>query len=261
MICVKCGSEFLTNTNVCICGGIDSARGEIYQGGLLFTSKQEEEEFLGSVLPYESVPEFTHINFATAIYHDKPKLHREPFLLPGLYGGELCQGDHPYRAMLVFEAPSITFTERHWRQNRWTNCTSVATAIKQHRETFLAWAYDPNSKQARLFFDRLSPSRKCFFRRFYVTDIWKDGEKTHSPKDKLYWERKLRIELNEVPADWYIFIGKQAARGIELMTPRPNYRCIGFPGQWVNDEEAYGKEFDKQLGDIVAGFGNTEDCN
>lgn len=153
--------------------------------------------------PYSRDPDFTSLNFAEAIYDEMR------FMLPALYGGELGHSDKGYEALFVWEAPLIPFTKE-----RWTPCDTVLSAMQRHREIFHEWAYQPGTNQSVLFDAFCSPTDAEFFKRFYITDIWKDGGKRAS---KQYWIRKLRTELREVRADHIVFVSDTAWRWREVL--------------------------------------------
>jgi hypothetical protein len=192
-ICPYCGSELKSNTTVCVCGA------------------SVEPAQIGTVqrAPDAEVPKFTFANFATAIYHERA------FMLPALYGGE--RGDEPYEVLFVLSDPSKPFTEPLWE----LCCPTVEKAIEQHRSVFLQWAYKPNSNQAVLF-ESFSSMRSEFFRRFYVTDCWKDGTRT-----RRYWRRRLSIELHSVCTGLVVVIGEKAQQ--EVKTTLKKYDPISAP--------------------------------
>jgi hypothetical protein len=184
---------------------------------------------------------FDFTEFARNIYREKLEAHRLPFLLPALYGGELSQN---YEALFVLEAPSVSFTEKHWRP-----CHTTEMAIQTHRAIFLKWAY--RSKRAHLFKSLeqtdsestlLSPiglSNTEFFRRFYVTDIWKDAAfmKRKDREYKEYWLSKLATELEMVSARRVIFIGKEAERGRCFVPSGIPTHSVPFPSRWITEED------------------------
>jgi hypothetical protein len=108
---------------------------------------------------------FRFEEFARDIYRETSNAHRQPFLLPALYGGELV---HEYESLFVLEAPSVSFTEARWRP-----CNTAEKAIQNHRRIFLDWAY--RGKLTYLFKTLFRTSSADFYRRFYVTDVWKDA--------------------------------------------------------------------------------------
>ena len=177
---------------------------------------------------------FDFTEFARNIYRENPKAHQQPFLLPALYGGE---ADQTYEALFVLQDPSVSFTEKLWRP-----CDTTEMAIQTHRAIFLDWAHRDN--QAYLFksFDRtvsedspLSPvglSSTDFFRRFYVTDVWKDAafvENRRNREYKEYWLSKLAIELAMVSARRIVFIGREAERGRPFVLNGIPTHYITFP--------------------------------
>jgi hypothetical protein len=182
----------------------------------------------------ESHLPFNFTEFARSIYTESARVHPEPFLLPACYGGEQTE---TYEALFVLEAPSVPFTER-----RWCTCGTVEAAIQMHREVFIKWAY--RGKPAQLFTavdklllnDALPPlNRSDFFRRYYVTDLWKDAafkDFGHAREYQEYWLSKLAVELNNVSTRRMIFIGKEAAKGASLAPASVPVHFLPFPGQW-----------------------------
>jgi hypothetical protein len=183
---------------------------------------------------------FDFTEFARNIYREKHTAHQQPFLLPALYGGESSQ---TYEALFVLEAPSVSFTEKLWRP-----CDTTEIAIQTHRAIFLDWAY--RGKQAYLFrsFDQMSlenvpysPTelpKPEFFRRFYVTDVWKDAAFKENRRDRKYeeyWLSKLAIELEMVSARRVIFIGREAELGRPFVPNGIPTHHIPFPSRWAKD--------------------------
>lgn len=170
---------------------IPALRAELYSQGIFPTCKP-----------------FDFHEFAKCIYEETAEVHQQSFFLPALYGGEASER---FEVLFVLEAPSVSFTEY-----RWSPCSTTAIAIQNHRAIFFDWAY--SGKQAHLFrlFDPAPSTSAEFFRRFYVTDIWKDAEFKMRRGDreyKAYWISKLQIELQKVPARRIIFFGNEALRG------------------------------------------------
>jgi hypothetical protein len=161
---------------------------------------------------------FNFTEFARQIYDENPRGDEENFLLPALYGGELGHGDTSgkFKALFVFIAPSVSFTEK-----RWTPCTTPEEAIKRHRESFFQWAFtEPKQTELADLFRCLVSAPVCassedFFRRVYVTDIWKDADDKKKLKrdnpDCLrygqYWRSKLQTEIGSIATDCVIFVG------------------------------------------------------
>jgi hypothetical protein len=184
---------------------------------------------------------FDFTEFARRIYLDRPDAHRHPFLLPALYGGESSQR---YEALFVLQDPSVSFTEHHWKP-----CETAEMAIRTHRTIFLEWAHrGKQSHLFRLFEESLSsgakPSpigtaSKGFFRRFYVTDIWKDAAFKQNGRDREYreyWLAKLALELENVRARRVIFVGQEAELGQRFVPSGTQIHHIPFPGQWIAEE-------------------------
>ena len=146
--------------------------------------------------PYTRDSTFTLEKFATSVYEDMR------FMLPAIYGGELRQSDKAYEALFIWEGPLISFTKQRWKR-----CDTVERAMERHREIFHEWAYQPGRNQAVLFDAFCSRTDPNFFKRFYITDIWKDGGRRTFEK---YWIRQLRTEVREVPADHIVFVSDAA---------------------------------------------------
>lgn len=147
---------------------------------------------------------FDFREFARNIYQEHFSIHPEPYLLPALYGGE---SSYIYEALFVLQAPSVSFTETRWRQ-----CNNPETAIQQHRAIFLDWAY--RGYQFHLF-TAFGPEPSInFFRRLYVTDVWKDAGISkcifENSEYKRYWRSKLAFELENVPTRCVITVGREA---------------------------------------------------
>jgi hypothetical protein len=186
---------------------------------------------------------FNFFDFATEIYRERFGAHSTPYLLPALYGGEL--GPHePYEALFVLQDPSRSYTEKNWKP-----CGTVSDAIERHRSIFRSWAFEPESNQAALFgsFSLQPPrrrTRRSFFQRFYVTDIWKDGK----PGD--YWLRKLSAELREVQADVVVFVGSEGRRGEEYVEQARKF-YIPHPGAHGVTRDEYRKHVEALIGQIT----------
>jgi len=185
---------------------------------------------------------FDFTEFARNIYQETPELHEQSFLLPALYGGESGQS---YEALFVLEAPSVSFTEK-----RWSPCNTIEEAIQKHRAVFFEWAF--SGKQAHLFrsfaqmafgdslLSQVELTTREFFRRFYVTDVWKDAlfnTQRGNRRYKDYWLSKLAIELEKVPTQRVIFIGRQAEQGGKLFI-RSGFptHYVPFPSRWLSEE-------------------------
>lgn len=194
MICPYCGSIVQAEATACICGSaVEKVPVEGRFPGMFAALEEQLASNPRYMPPYAPVSHFSFPSFARAIFHDRA------FMLPALYGGELEQGDNAFEALFVLQDPSKGFTERRWKP-----CATPEQAIEQHRSIFLEWAYKDGSNQAILF-KSFSPTDAEFFRRFYVTDCWKDG--TFKSR---YWRLKLRIELHEVHALRVIVVGEKA---------------------------------------------------
>ena len=74
----------------------------------------------------------------------------------------------------------------------------------------------------------------AFFRRYYVTDIWKDDAFRGSDRSyRDYWLSKLQIELAAVSTRRVIFVGRQAERGKKFVAAPTPVHYVPFPGQWA----------------------------
>ena len=185
---------------------------------------------------------FDFTEFAQDIYRQISDAHPQPFLLPALYGGI---SDQTYDALFVLEAPSVSFTEK-----RWLSCSTPEEAIQIHRAIFFDWAF--RGKQAHLFssiyrtgsnYDSPAPTKITiveFFSRFYVTDIWKDAAFKVRGKDQWYrdyWLSTLADELNKVPTQRIIFIGKEARQGLQFVRQGIPIHFVPFPSQWISEDD------------------------
>lgn len=186
---------------------------------------------------------FDFLGFAQSIYREKADIHREKYLLPALYGGQPPDGkaDRKFKAMVVLEAPSLSFTEKRWR----SGCQNVDDAIDMHRQIFFDWAQ--TGDQAALF-RLLAPGvakMEEFFQTLYITDVWKDALfakmlNRDNPTYGNYWRSKLRIELESVPAERVVLVGRHARtsgyRFVPLNTP---VHLLDFPGQWLSKDNKH----------------------
>jgi len=186
--------------------------------------------------------------FARKIYSENPHAHKEVFLLPALYGGEIDHDDtsRKFKALVVFIAPSVPFTEVRWT----TQCASVEMATTRHREIFFNWAFR-NPKQPHLaeLFCGLSGASACvsakdFFRSVYITDIWKDAAeeiklKRNNPGCRRYgsyWRSKLETEIKNVPTERVILVGGHPRKsGWQHVPDGMPCHCLDFPS-WRNKE-------------------------
>ncbi len=204
---------------------------------------------------------FDFTAFARKIYSETSGAHKQQFLLPALYGGEIDHGDASgkFKALVIFIAPSVSFTEDRWT----TQCTSVEKAITRHREIFFDWAFN-ELKQAELaeLFRSLIGASACvsapeFFRHVYITDIWKDA--ANETKLKLsnpdcrrygrYWRSQLENEIKSTPTERVIFVGgpPRAAgwRHVPDGTPRHG---LDFLTRW--NKEAFKAQVQRLLAEI-----------
>ena len=188
-----------------------------------------------------ALPAFRFEEFAADIYRELPNAHRQPFLLPALYGGSLDQRREPvqkYEILFGFSTPSVAFTERRWP----TQCDNSKDAVEFHRRIFFKWAYA--GVQAYLFRSLYeNQDFEIFWQRFYVTNLWKDTENRLT-----YWKSKLKIELENVSARLIVFAGEDAAtegrglmRWINSRVPTSKIRCP--TDRWMsNDPKGAGEK-------------------
>lgn len=140
--------------------------------------------------------------FAREVYSENPAVAEDPFLLPALYGGEVSDGEAitRFKALVVLEEPSKSFTRNHWT----TPCATPEEAIRTHREIFFRWAcMEPQCELFRIFVE-LSTAQH-FFQHLYITDVWKDAAfkeklKQDNPGYGRYWRSKLETEIRSVAA-------------------------------------------------------------
>ena len=189
-----------------------------------------------------SVAVFDFTDFARKIYSEKPEIYivplpidEEEFLLPALYGGDGGHGEtsSTFEALVVLEGPSKPFTKKLWK----TQCVSPEEAITRHREIFYRWAFI--GPQAELFRGLVGePSKGDFFRRLYITDVWKDAafrenRRASNPGYERYWRSKLQIEISGVATGRVIFVGGEARdAGLEYVPPDTPRDHIPFP-KWT----------------------------
>jgi len=205
---------------------------------------------------------FNFTDFARTIYVDpnRPAAgEEEPYVLPALYGGELAEGKDRFEALVVFQNPLFPFTKEQW--NAQSQCTTPEEAIKRHRKIFFRWLAGKDAELGELF--RLladNPSTaEDFFRRVYVTDIWKDAKNTdevnikkkHRPYGN-YWRSKLKLEITAVAAERMIFVGKEARWGYQHVPQGTRARCTGFP-TWGPNRKIFAAEVRQIIADIRAG--------
>jgi hypothetical protein len=186
------------------------------------------------------MPAFDFLAFAAQIYEEVPASAHGRFALPALYGGETtpeCQ------AVFVLEAPSVPFTVA-----RWQKCANAEDAVRRHRAIFYEWASlrTPGKLFAALdrkICEQLEPvdSERAFFRRFYITDIWKDAafklQRTDRKAYRAYWMTKLEMEFEGVGAQRVVFVGREAERGRSLVPKGiPSY-YVPFPSWSLSDAQ------------------------
>ena len=185
---------------------------------------------------------------ARRLYEKHPD-HR--FMLPALYGGSTkCF------AMVVLEAPSISFTQQCWPSRR---ITSASEAIAIHRQMFLNWV-NANSRQRNVFKELITKLRKqsypdlcefdvlnttnAFFKFLYVTDVWKCGNpsvqklsKIHRQQTQDDWYAIVQEEFEAINPKYVILAGEHAKRcGKRFATSVPPLP-IPFPS-WRNPDSA-----------------------
>ncbi|MGO9095482.1 MAG: hypothetical protein ACLQGV_09690 [Bryobacteraceae bacterium] len=210
---------------------------------------------------------FDFAAFAQEIYRDNPKIYRvaaslraqanagtgpaldaddvrialeERFLLPALYGGEEGQESETFEAMVVLEAPSVPFTRKEWKT--WAApCATPEEAISRHRKIFFKWAFAERCS-AELFGGLLGgtpATAEEFFRRLYITDIWKDAAFTNEPTYKQYWQSQLEEEISGVSAEDVIFVGRPAHDyGKKCLPKGKRHYRFPFPKPYTKDFEA-----------------------
>jgi hypothetical protein len=228
------------------------SRGEILR--LRLTEPEEVDRILGTA--------FNFTDFARAIYVDPNRPadgEEEPYVLPALYGGELAEGKDKFEALVVFQNPLFPFTKEQW--NTQSQCAGPEEAIKRHRKIFFRWLAGKDAELGELF--RLladNPSNpEDFFRRVYVTDIWKDAKNTDEVNTKKkhrpygnYWRSKLKIEIASVPTQRMIFVGKEARWGYQHVPQGTRARCTVFP-TWGPNRKIFAAEIRQIIADIRAG--------
>ena len=181
--------------------------------------------------------------FATQIYNTPPPY--TPYLWPALYGGETTPG-HEYEVLFVFSAAlsRLTLWRKKWPPN--SECGSTIDAIWTHRCIFFQWVRSSPSTALFELFGRRRPidwagsssstnlfdlSREVspitdFYKRFYITDVWKD----HNPERKDYWRCTLRTELQCVPTQCVVFVGSAAkTNGPQRLKGRVPHYDVLFP--------------------------------
>jgi hypothetical protein len=179
-----------------------------------------------------------------------------PYLWPALYGGE-AEPDHDYEVLFVFQRalPRCDVWRTRWSPN--SECDSTTNALWTHRCMFFEWArsnplttdlFELFGRQRRIEWARSSSSTELFdlsrraspivdfYKRFYITDLWKD----YNPERKDYWLCTLRVELQCVPTQCVVFAGSEAkTHGPKRLEGRVPHYCVAFPSrQRVNDFRA-----------------------
>jgi hypothetical protein len=175
--------------------------------------------------------------FAAQIYATRPVT---PYLWPALYGCEANSG-RKYEVLFVFKTalPRLDLWRTKWPPN--SECGSHIHATWTHRRIFFDWARSSPSKQLFELFgsidwalstDLFSEEHRSimdFYKRFYITDVWKD----HTPEPKDYWRCALNVELRCVATQCVIFVGNAATtEGRRLLRGRnPDYDVydVRFP--------------------------------
>lgn len=183
-------------------------------------------------------------DFARRVYSGAPGIYLEPpslevgegFMLPALYGGNAIEGNPAgvFDFMVVLEAPSVSFTRRRWRT--WPlECVTAEESVLRHRQIFCEWS--SREPQAELFRLLLGGSFAIqeFFRRVYITDVWKDAgfrknRKRSNPRYREYWLENLAFELCHVPVQKIVFVGSEAKRyGRDLVPAGKSLYFVPFP--------------------------------
>jgi hypothetical protein len=184
-------------------------------------------------------------SFAEQVYTAAPDIYlarlpleaSESFMLPALYGGEAAGSSQAviFDYLVVLEAPSVSFTRKRWKAAWSVQCATADEAVHRHRQIFFEWAYlEPQAELFRALIRELSTTAE-FFRRLYITDIWKDAafqtnRKRSNFKYQRYWRDVLALEFSRVPTKAIIFVGRQARDyGWDLVPPgTPRYH-VPFP--------------------------------
>jgi len=188
-------------------------------------------------------------SFARQVYGDTPDIYLQPlplevgesFMLPAVYGGEATEGvlDSSFEFLVVLEGPSLSFTKRRWKTLWSVECATADEAVCRHRRIFFEWAtVGPQADLFRLLV-RESSTVEEFFRRLYITDVWKDAafqanKKRNNPGYQRYWKEKLSVEIRRAGAKAIVFVGRQARLyGWDLVPDgKPRY-FVPFP-KWTN---------------------------
>jgi hypothetical protein len=167
----------------------------------------------------------------------------EKFLLPALYGGDASDGDM-FEALVVLEAPARPFTKERWK----TPCATPEEAVSRHRKIFFEWAF--RGLQAELFYGLVGrpPTPEIFFRRLYITDVWKDAAFSEkNPSYEHYWQSKLEKEIRSVATEHVIFVGAPARDFGQRYVPKDKHaHSIDFPSNRT--------QFKAQLPGLLAEF-------
>ena len=82
----------------------------------------------------------------------------------------------------------------------------------RHRKIFFKWAF-AEQRHAELFSGLLGDKPSTaeeFFRRLYITDIWKDAAFTKEPNYVQYWQSQLEKEISGISTEDVVFVGKPA---------------------------------------------------
>jgi hypothetical protein len=199
----------------------------------------------GHMRNIKSALAFDFIEFAREIYAESPAIYVDPpgmdekFLIPALYGGDSHgESSGPFQALIVLEEPSESFTKRTWKAQWTVPCMCPEEAINRHRQIFFQWAFI--GLQAEIFGLFGEPSTAGdFFRRLYVTDVWKDAafRKNRKPGNRSYgryWRAKLATEIKSVSTERIILVGAEARRsGWQHVPPGTPTHVLAFPS-WRN---------------------------
>lgn len=162
---------------------------------------------------------------------------------------------------LLLYSKTLYFRSQRSNGNTQSQCATPEEAIKRHRKIFFRWLAGKDAELGELF--RLladNPSTaEDFFRRVYVTDIWKDARNTdqvnikkkHRPYGN-YWRSKLEIEITAVATERMIFVGKEARWGYQHVPQGKRARCTVFP-TWGRNRKIFSAEVRQIIADIRAG--------
>jgi hypothetical protein len=187
-------------------------------------------------------------SFAKQVYADATEIYLEPlpldagerFLVPALYGGDAPEGDPDctFEFLVVLEGPSVSFTRKRWKTLWSVECATADEAVCRHRQIFFEWAsLEPQAELFRVLVHESSTVEE-FFRRVYITDVWKDAafqtnRKRNNPAYQAYWQQKLALEFSRVRTKAVVFVGRQARKyGWGLLPAGTRHYFVPFP-KWT----------------------------